>query len=77
MYPGVARAEDWIGGILRWSNNSANAVMTVSGMQSYEHFGLWPLPSDPRHLFVLLKDLQELLQGFEGPKHRELLVNRH
>jgi hypothetical protein len=38
------------------------------GMQSSEHFGFWPLPSDPLHLFVLLKDLQKLLQGFlSGP----------
>lgn len=26
----------------------------------YEHFGFRPSPSDPQHLFVLLKDLQAM-----------------
>ena len=65
---GAALLKDAIGRTLAASAIAGIRALAVHAKDErargfYEHFGFRPSPSDPLHLFVLLKDLQGIADG--------------
>jgi GNAT superfamily N-acetyltransferase len=65
---GAALLKDAIGRTLAAAEIAGIRALAVHAKDErargfYEHFGLRPSPTDPLHLFVLLKDLQGIAGG--------------